>query len=260
MPSVTATPAQLVITGGAAATIPARFSATGARLVITGGTAVLGPGTGADLSVTTPELNRAQRQVPIGEVRGGMVYLTAQEQLRQQRMLEAIEAAFVALTTQVGDNTALLSQIQIASNLAQAANDNATTTTAAVSLAGSFINPVGVLTASNDGSITIAAHTRIYGGGTSVSVDGGSVSGFAPGNYVSVYYADAARVGGAVTYLGTTNAVSQSGNIHVVGQVAIPAVGETSTSGTGPTAPGYTPPDPFEYDPRLIEYSPEVGI
>jgi hypothetical protein len=250
LPSAIATPATLVITGGEAATIPARFTGTAAILRFTGGSAALGPGTGTSLSVTTPALDRLTRFDKITDGDGPSQRL----QLIWQQTMEAIETALEALTTQVGDNATLIAQIQAAQQLAQTANDNAVATSNELALSSSFINPVGVLTASNDGSIAIAAHQRVYADASTVTVNSGNVTGFAPGAYVTVFYADAARVGGAVAYQGSTSAVAQTGTVHVVGQVSIPAVGEPSVPGSGPTAPGYTPPfDPI-YDPRLIEY------
>lgn len=160
-----------------------------------------------------------------------------------QESVTKIEEAFAGLTTQVTDLETLLLQIQAAQALAQAANDNAVATRNAQDLANSYTNPTGVLSAANDGTITIAAHSRVYPtSGTSVSVDGGTVSGFTSGSYVTVYYVDAGREGGAVTYKGTASAISQEGDTHIVGQVTIPAAGEAPSEGTSPTAPGYTPP------------------
>jgi hypothetical protein len=210
----------------------------------------LGPGTGADLSVTTPTLDRLTRFDTLLEGQGP----STRFQLIWQQTMEAIEAAFAALTTQVGDNSNLISQIQAALSLAAAANDNAVATASEVTLANSYINPVGVLTASNDGTVNVAAHQRIYGDGTAVTVDAGSVTGQAPGSAVTIFYADAARIGGAVSYQATAAAVPQTGNTHIVGQVLSPAVGEPPAPGSGPSAPGYTPPDPYTYDPRLINY------
>jgi hypothetical protein len=252
LPSTTATPAQLVITGAEAATIPARFSGTAAVLRFTGASATLGPGTGADLDVTTPTLDRLTRFDELFSGTGP----SPRFMLIWQQTMEAIENAFEALTTQVGDNSNIIANIQTALALAAAANDNSVATANELALANSFVNPVAVLSAANTGAITVAAHTRVYAdeAKTQVAVNGGSLSGFTQGTMVTVFYVDAAHAGGAVTYQGTTSAVAQSGSTHVVGQVPIPAAGETDTTGNGPTAPGYTAPDPYDYDPRLIEY------
>lgn len=250
MPSTVGTPAQITITGAAAATIPARFTATHAQLSLDGALAVVGPGTGTTLSVTSPTLDRLRRfdRLMSGDE------VDTRYQLIWQRTMEAIEDAFAALTLQVADNTALLNRIAAAQDLAAAANETATDTNDAVSIANSYVSPVDLLTAANDGSITIDAHTRYYGNGSSVSVNSGSVTGFAGGDYVTVYYKDAARVGGAVTYVGTTNAVAQKGDVHVVGQATIPASGEPPATGSSTASPGYKPPTGTPtYDPDYIE-------
>lgn len=248
MPSFTATPASLLIEGGAATFEPARFTATAARLSIVAGSATFSVGSDTALSVTSPILDRLTRFDDLLEGTGP----STRFQLIWQQTMEAIEAAFAALTTQVADNTSVIARLVAAENLAAAANDNAVSTSNELALANSYVNPVGVLTASSAGVVTIAAHERIYGSGSSVSVNGGSISGFAPGAAVSVYYADSARTGGAVTYQGTTSAISQTDGTHIVGQVVIPAVGLPDEAGSGPTAPGWKFPDGL--DPRLIEY------
>ena len=100
----------------------------------------------------------------------------------------------------------------------------------------------GLLTANSDGVVSISAHSRVYTTGsteTSVTVNAGSVSGFAPGAFVRVFYNDAARVGGAVAYQGTTAEVTQTGDTHVIGGVLIPEVGSPPATGEGTTPPGY---------------------
>jgi hypothetical protein len=247
VPSFTATPATLAIEGGNATFEPARFSATSARLSIVPGSATFSVGSDSALSVTTPTLDRLTRFDEILEGTGP----STRFQLIWQQTMEAIEDAFAALTTQVGDNTSVIARLVAAENLAAAANDNAVSTSNELALANSYINPVGVLTASSAGVVTIEAHERVYGT-SPVAVNGGSVSGFAPGAAVTVYYADLARSGGAVTFQGSTSAISQTGGTHIVGQVTIPAVGQPDEAGSGPTAPGWKFPDGL--DPRLIEY------
>lgn len=252
-----ATPTSIAITGATAGTIPYRFTATAARIHIAGQTATVGPGTGTSLSVTSPVLDRLYRLIDKADGETDKQFQRRQQ--IWQTTMEAIEGAFAALTTQVSDNAALLNRIAYAQDLAQAANTTAAATQSAISIANSYVSPVNVLTAANTGTITIAAHTRYYrvdGSLVSVAVDAGSVSGFAPNNYVTVYYQDSARAGGAVSYTGTIGAVEQGGNTHVVGQVAIPASGEPPATGVTTPAPGYTPP-PTDgtrtYDPDYVE-------
>lgn len=210
-----------------------------------GGDVGSGPGTALNDNVTTPKLDTQKRQIPIVEVRGDKGYVTTQEQLRQQSYKEAIEKAFAALTQRVADNETLLRQIQAAQASADAAQSTASDTRDKQDLADSYTNPTAVASYANTGTITISTHSRVYPvSGTTVSVNGGSVSGFAEGDYVTVYYVDAGRNGGAVTYIGTTNAVAQTDGKHIVAQGRIPEAGNPPASGGGPTGPGYTPINP----------------
>lgn len=247
MPSDIVTPVQLDWAGGSLTTSHDRDVLTPARLSWRGGSLTTNF-SGTSLSVTTPQLDRLTRFDGMPD----------RFMLIWQQAMEAIESAFEALTTQVADNSAIIARLVAAEDLAQAANDNATTAVNTVDLANSYTNPVGVGSASSAGVVTVSAHERVYGDGTTVNVNAGSVSGFAPGDYVTVYYVDAARAGGAVTYQGTTGAVSQTGSTHIVWQGSIPDAGQPDAPGSGPTAPGYTPPLTPTYDPRLIEY--EQGV
>ena len=237
MPSVSVASADLSISWGTVGTIPARSVISALPLRLTFGEVVAGPGDGTALAVTAPTLNRLTRYEQLTNPDG-----TPSVRLMAiwQEAMDKIEGAFAALSTQVGDNTTLLNQIRAAQALARAANDNAEAVSQRTSLSSSYTDPVSVLTASSDGSVAIAAHNRVYGDGSSVSVSSGSISGFAGGDYVTIYYVDAGREGGAVTYQATKQPVAQEGATHIVGQVTIPVTGTATGSGT--TAPGYNPP------------------
>lgn len=240
MPSFIGTPLQLLITGSEPEFQPRLSSATALNIKLGFPNNTVGPGSPQISDVTTPTLDRLNRQTQYVNPDGTV---TMQFQLLWQRFAEAIEAAFGGLTGQVGDLTTLVQQIQAAQALAQAANDNAVSAKSQQDITNSYTNPTSVLTASSDGTISIAAHSRVYGDGRSVPVNAGSLSGFAPGDYVSVFYDDSARAGGAVSYQGTTNAIAQSGDRHSVGQIAIPQAGSPPATGGGVTAPGYVPND-----------------
>ena len=181
----------------------------------------------------TLRLDRMQRQVAYF----GKEAPTAQMQLLWQRHCEGIEKAFGGLAGRVE----LLEKINTAQAAAQAANDKAETLATQTNIADSYTDPPQVAMAADDGTITIDAHERVYGDGNRVDVDGGSLTGFSSGDAVTVYYDDAARKGGAVAYKGTTDPVAQTGNRHIAAQVTIPDVGQPPSTGTGPSAPGYTP-------------------
>jgi len=145
----------------------------------------------------------------------------------QQEQIDAILAAQTA-----ADN---------ANAAADAAQSAATDLTSAQELSNSSLNPPVVLSAASTGVITITGHNRVYGGsGGTVAITGGTVSGFASGDYVNVYYSDATRAGGTVTFLGTTGTIAQEGAIHTIGGVQIPVTG--SENGYGYYPPGYIPP------------------
>lgn len=242
MPNVNtvATPATVSVAGAEAKTIPIRFTAGRARLIVAGASASVGPSSTTSLAFNSRALNVANSHLPIGFVRDGMVYITQQEQVRQQEHVRALREIIDALVTQVSDNSVLLALLNDAQSLAATANDNASAIDAASGLKDSFPDPAGVLTASNSGVITIAAHNRVYSdiARTVVAVNAGSVTGLNPGETYTVFYNDVARQGGAVTYEASQTNVPQVNNIHVVGTISIPAAGETDTTGTTVPAPG----------------------
>jgi hypothetical protein len=204
------------------------------RLAVSGGFVLNGLGTGSTLSqIDLAQLGKLDRQIL---AKG---FNSFEFQLRFQRVVEAIEASINAINDAVNANTANIAALQAISVQAQTANDAATTVSTRTSIESSYTDPTSVLTASADGTITIAAHTRRYTNGDSVSVSAGSVSGLANETRYTVYYSDAAREGGMVTYVATTNAVAQGGNTHVVGVATVPATGQPNADGQSPTAPGY---------------------
>lgn len=159
--------------------------------------------------------------------------------------LPIIEAAVAAaLAAAAAANTA--------ADNAQEAADDAAAATAAQRTENSLVNS-GVIdittppliSADSAGSITISNHKRKYGDPTlnpTVSVTGGVLAtAFVAGDNVYVYYDDASRAGGAVTYqtsLNSANAV-QGGNRHSVGAVTIPGAG--TDDGTYVPPPGVIP-------------------
>lgn len=101
-----------------------------------------------------------------------------------------------------------------------------------------------LIQADASGNVTIAAHTRYYGDGTSVAVAGGVLAtGEAAASVLRIYYDDPRHLGGAVSYQYTLDpavAPIQTGVRHIVGRVEIPASG--TQDGTYLFPPGYIAP------------------
>ena len=154
----------------------------------------------------------------------------------------ATKTAFEKQAEQIGDLATIVARLEANERLTQEAKATADAADARESLANSYTNPVSVLTASGDGTVTVAAHQRIYGNSDPANLSAGSVTGFAAGDYVSVYYSDAARDGVGITYQGTASPIAQADPTHVIGQITIPQAGDPPATGGGGGAPGYTPP------------------
>lgn len=153
-----------------------------------------------------------------------------------QAAIEAAQDAADAANAAAADATAAASDSMAATAATEAE------TSLVNSGITSFAAPL--LSADSSGNITIANHTRAYGNSTlnpSASVTGATISTTAvSGDIVRVYYSDASRAGGSVTYLYTIDPaapVAQKGNNHSVGAVEIPLVG--SNDGREVRQPGY---------------------
>lgn len=166
----------------------------------------------------------------------------ANEETIVNNIVSALDQAGIA-TSSASDATTVASAAQ---SVAQTANGNASNALATAgsvarlqALMGSFITP-GVLSATNTGLINVAAHTRYYANGASVSVNAGSISGLALAMTYFVFYDDAGRTGGAVSYQATTNmtAAAQIGDRHVIGVVTTPVANGAVTTGRTVLAPG----------------------
>lgn len=240
MPSTTQPLAPYRIAWASPRLSPERATAGPLTLRYTLGSGTSGPGTSIADLVAAPKLDRLTRSERI--VNPDFT-VSLRLQTIWQRTMEAIEASFAAQGGQITDLRAILLRIEAAEQKAEVARAQAAQTARDNALETSYPDPSNVLSAGAGGSITIAAHTRVYGDGSTAPVNAGFVSGFMPGDYVTVYYVDAARTGGAVMYQATTGLVAQKDATHIVGQVTIPQAGEPDSGGTAPTPPGYTPRD-----------------
>lgn len=157
----------------------------------------------------------------------------------------ALEAAGIALDAAAAADAAAIAAATAADNAqaaADTAQDSANAADAQSSLANSYVstNPLSAVDAGADTTINIAAHTRIYGNGSSVSANAGSLTGRAYSTTYWVYYDDPARAGGAVTYQSTTTEAdaAQTGDRHVVGKVTTPAAAAPPATGSPVRPPG----------------------
>lgn len=127
---------------------------------------------------------------------------------------------------------------QTAATTAQGAAEDAA---AKQALASSGVTGLTMLASDEgaDASITISAHTRVYGDGATVAVNGGVIAGLSYTTEYFVYYSDLDREGGVVTYQASTDPddAIQVGSIHSVGDITTPAP-------AGPPEPGIAYPPP----------------
>lgn len=157
-----------------------------------------------------------------------------------------IQAALSTLDTAVA---AAQTAADAAQTAATNANNAAGASDAATALANSY--PSGLtISAADAGSnvtITISAHTRVYpyaSGNVSVSVSGGMITAQPYSTALYLYYHDASRTGGSVTFLASTNpnAVAQVGDVHSLGAVTTPAAAGSPASGKVLRPRGYVEP------------------
>lgn len=158
---------------------------------------------------------------------------------RQDEAIAAIAAAQAAADT---------ANIAAAAADAAAASAQATADdiTAASELGDSYVTGATITAtdAGADVTITISVHTRHYpqpdGTTVDVALSGGSVTGQPYSTLLYIYYDDAARAGGSVTYHATTSesTAAQLGVRHTVGAVNTPAALGTASSGAYTRPPG----------------------
>lgn len=163
------------------------------------------------------------------------------------RAMTALEDAFNGLQAAV-DAIAAAQAAADAANAAAAAAEAAAESVGAVAedlaLQNSYTTGLTVTAADAGASvtITISAHTRVYGDGTSVSVNSGALTGIPYSVNRWIRYDQASRAGGAVTYVAETTPQAQSGIRHVVGAVTTPAAAGPPVNGNVVLPPGYLEP------------------
>lgn len=105
-------------------------------------------------------------------------------------------------------------------------------------LTASYTDPIYILSASDagtDATISIAAHTRKYGDGTSVSISADTITGKNYSTDYFIYYNDSTYSDTTPNFIATTNSrtaqTNPSTGRHFVGAITTPAAGGGSTSG-----------------------------
>ena len=170
-----------------------------------------------------------------------------------QEVAEAVEDAFNNLQDTVDAVVAAQAAADAANAAAASANaaaasaqDTADAITSTNALGESYVTGMTMVAqdVGTDATITISGHIRHYpqpdGSTDDVAVTGDDVTGLAFDTLYYVYYDDAARAGGAVTYSATTTeaTASQTGDRHTVGAIRTPVDGAADTGGSGTRPPG----------------------
>jgi hypothetical protein len=180
-----------------------------------------------------------------------VVQAITEQETRQDDLLDAIIAADAAAaaaqaaadSAQTAADTANTAA-STATTAASAAQDTADAITEADTLNKSWVTgcTITATDAGTDTDITISAHTRKYpqpdGSTVDVAVAGATLHGRAYATGYYVYYDDAPRAGGTVSYQTTTAEPAQIGDRHVVGYVLTPAAAAPPTGGGTTRPPG----------------------
>ena len=159
-----------------------------------------------------------------------------------QTMAERLETVLTALQDAVDAIQQALDAADIAQQAADTAQAAGDAANSVASLTNSGVTGI-TLTATDAGAsatVNVSSHTRIYGDGTRVTVEAGSVTGLAYSTLYYIYYEDAGRGGTGLTYQASTNVddAAQVGNTHLVGTVTTPAALDPDTGGEIVRPPG----------------------
>lgn len=170
-----------------------------------------------------------------------VVKVETQEGTQDDLLAAVIAAQTAADDAQTAADTAQAAAV-IADTAADAAQTSADGANSVASLTSSGVTGC-TITATDAGAnvtVTISAHTRVYGDGTSVAVNGGSVTALPYSTDEFIYYDQASRLGGAVTYAATTSdtTAAQTGDRHLVGMVSTPAAAAPPEIGDNVRVPG----------------------
>lgn len=166
-----------------------------------------------------------------------------------QATLEQLESAVADVSELVLNLITLNNLITAAEDAIEDANtaiETANAATEALSTADSLAKSgtrgltMTATDAGTDVTITISAHTRVYGNGDEVAVNGGSLTGVPYSETRYVYYDDPDREGGAVTYQSSTDEAEavQVNDRHSLGVIETPAPAAPAKEGFYTRPPG----------------------
>jgi hypothetical protein len=203
---------------------------------------LLPAGSGTTTPTTSPQalrIARLNQAIPIADADGNP---SAQFQRQWQNAMNQIVGSLNQIIAAQAATAAATAAAAVATAAAATANSAATNVTAGTNLANSYVTGATITAtdAGTNATLSISAHTRVYGDGSSVAVSAGSITGLPYSTLEYVYYDDAARVGGAVTYLATTSSATaaQAGIRHTVGSATTPAALGAPISGKFVRPPG----------------------
>lgn len=182
---------------------------------------------------------------------GGENQPTRQFQYYIQRILEALETDLDDITGILADITAAQADIVTAQADIVTAQSDITTTQADQAAQLKLLKrvtswPYGVtLTgtdAGSDATVTISAHTRIYGNGDTVAISSGSITGLAYSTTYGIYYDDSTLAVTSPTFLSTTTTSNSlptaNASRHHIGVITTPAASDPDTGGDPSSPPG----------------------
>lgn len=168
----------------------------------------------------------------------------ARHKYQLDKLMTDTETTFDAQAQLISDLAAAVADIATAQAAAAAAQTAADTVKRDDSISTSWTSPGVILSATDAGSnatITIANHTRKYTDNTQVSVTGGTLTALSYSALYYLYYDQASRAGGAVTYQTATDPNVALANAiagrHFCGFITTPGAGGAATDG-GVDPPG----------------------
>jgi hypothetical protein len=199
------------------------------------------------MAIIAPQI---QQRIPFVDAQGRLTnegLRSLNEAFRQQTGILNQIATILGIT---GDLETATQNAQTAANNANAAaataQGAAETVSSESALATSGTSGLTITATDAGSSVTVAisGHTRIYGDGTTVAVSAGNIPGLSYSTTYYLYYLDASRAGGSVTFLASTSqsAAAQTGDTHSLGAVATPAAADPPVSGRPNLPPGVQEP------------------